>query len=146
MVVSCPDELTRLGIGRGDADQLAHEDVLGGPEAASFLERAPGGRDGIRQRERGDDPILSAASLDVVKHRLDESQLGPELVVDRGARDVGPPRDLLDRRAVEAVLGEHRARGRDDARARLGHAGRTLSDPIWARAQLDLSEKFRQTA
>jgi hypothetical protein len=47
---------------------------------------------------------------------------------------------------VEALLGEHRARGRDDARARLGHAGRTLSDPIWARAQLDLSEKFRQTA
>jgi pimeloyl-ACP methyl ester carboxylesterase len=83
MVVSCADELARLGIGRGDADQLAHEDVLGGPEAGSFLERAPGGLEGIRQRERGDDPVLSAASLDVVEHRLDESQLGPELVVDR---------------------------------------------------------------
>jgi hypothetical protein len=59
-------KLLSLRIPGGEPDELAHEDVLRRPKAAPFLERAPGGLDGVRERDRGDDSLLPAPALDVV--------------------------------------------------------------------------------
>ena len=53
-----------------------------------------------------------------------ELELGGEVVVDDRRRDAGAPRDLVDRRAAVAALGEHlrRARARSARGARGGAA------------------------
>ena len=67
-----------------------------------------------------------------VDRRLDELVLGLEVVVDVADRDVGRPRDVGDRRLLDALLMDHLARARDEALAlalRLARASESVISP-----------------
>ena len=73
-------------------------------------------------------PAASAAGQDLTRRHRQLQRLGeqrllrPEVVDDEGGIDRRARRDVADRRAVVAVLGERRARGLQDAVARGGVA------------------------
>jgi hypothetical protein len=66
---------------------LRDEDVLGGREARSRFERAPGGLKSVQERRHRNHAALFAATLDVVEHGIDQTQPGAELA-DRRMRDI----------------------------------------------------------
>ena len=66
----------------------------------------------------------------VVQDRQQQFFARPELMVDRGARGTGAPRDGVEARIAHACFDDQIARGVDDAFSRLDDLNGTLPQPI----------------
>ena len=91
----------------------------------------------------------SVRQVDRELHGRDEQLLlRPEVVVDEGRIDLGPRRDVADRRRLEAALAKARPGGRDDPAAgvaRTPAAGRIGSNDLPAdRQRGDRREEQRE--
>ena len=71
MAIALDHKLACRWVRGGEPDELAHEDVVCGPKARSFLKGALGGLDGVIQRRSGEHSLLLAPALYVFQDGFD---------------------------------------------------------------------------